>query len=110
MIALVVYPAATDNSSSRNSVRFPHFTLLRRGICDDTQPVVLPDPFGFPRIDLHHDPRLVARLFQSHTCQANTNPTNPDANAPKSPNGIVNLMKKACQIGRMLDHFHDQSR
>jgi putative transposase len=24
--------------------------------------------------------------------------------------GIVNLMKKACQIGRMLDHFHDQSR
>jgi hypothetical protein len=24
--------------------------------------------------------------------------------------GIVNLMKKARRIGRMLDHFHDQSR
>ena len=66
----LVYPAATDNSSSRNPVKFPYFTLVRRGICDDTQPVVLPAPFGCPRIDLHHDPRLVARLFQSHTYQA----------------------------------------
>ena len=66
----VVYPAATDNSSGRNPVKFPYFTLVRRGICDDTQPIVLPAPFGFPRLDLHHAPRLVARLFQSYTCQA----------------------------------------
>jgi len=50
--------------------KFPYFTLVRRGICDDTQPVVLPDPFDCPRLDLPHDPRLVARLFQSHTYQA----------------------------------------
>lgn len=65
----VVYPAATDNSSSCNPVKFPYFTLVRRGICDDTQPVVFLDPFDCPRLDLPHDLRLVARLFQSHTYQ-----------------------------------------
>jgi hypothetical protein len=67
---LVVYPAATDNSNGCNPVKFPYFTLMRRGICHDSQPVILPAPFGFPRLDLYHDPRLVAQLFQSHTGQA----------------------------------------
>jgi hypothetical protein len=66
----VVYPAATDNSSSCNPVKFPYVTLVRRGICEDTQPVVVPDPFACPRLDLPHDLRLVARLFQSPTSQA----------------------------------------
>ena len=55
-----VYLQAADNSSGSQSGKIVSFHHRERGRCHGTEPAVLPTPTGRFRVDLYHDPCLVA--------------------------------------------------
>jgi hypothetical protein len=69
-VKLVVYPYVTDNSGVGKCGRIVLFHDRERGDRYSAERVVLPTSIRCARLDLLHDPRLVARSVQSHTSPA----------------------------------------
>jgi len=66
----VVYPYVTDHSGVSKCGRIVLFHDRERGDRYGAERIVLPTFIGCARLDLLHDPRLVARSVQSHTSPA----------------------------------------
>ncbi len=58
--SMAVYLVTTENSSGNPQVKYPSFTLVRRGRPHGIQPVVFPPPAGRSRVALPPHPRRIA--------------------------------------------------